>query len=86
MPYTTHGYMTQADMDDYRRETDTGSTGIYLDNPPDWFDAPEHCPVCGDPMDAGSYEAVRVADASGEIHACLPLDGEWQYLPSEPTF
>lgn len=81
MPYTTHGYMTQADMEQYWYDTDQGTTTVMLDDPPDWFDMPEHCPVCGDPMDAGSHEAVRVVDASGEIYACLPLDGDWRCLP-----
>jgi hypothetical protein len=64
--YTSHGYMTHADYQEYLKDTDQGSTVVNLDDPPLWFSATE-CP-CGRPLD--DHESVTVQDASGEIYAC----------------
>jgi len=64
--YTTRGLMTHADYQEYLKDTDQGSTEIYLNDPPAWFTLTE-CP-CGAPL--SEHESVTVQDASGEIYRC----------------
>ena len=82
MPYTSQGWASHGDIQEIRKDMDMGSTDIQPDDPPEWFDTAQTCPVCGSGMD--DHEAGRVADASGEIYACLPLDAAgWLELPDE---
>jgi len=84
--YTTHGLMHADDYAEYLKDTDQGSTdicvidGIVGGSLPDWLDLSVPCPVC--PEALWNHEAVRVADASGEVFACDDGDG-WQELPAE---
>lgn len=85
MPYTSWGWMSHADVRETLKDMDMGYTEIQLDDPPAWFDLTRGCPVCGAGMD--DHEAVRVADASGEIYACLPVDAAgWLELPYEGEY
>lgn len=82
MPYTTQGYMTAADLADYRALTDTGTTIVHPhEEDPVWHAThPADCPVCGDLV--ADHDAVRLADASGEIVACLyGGSAGWEPLP-----
>lgn len=82
MPYTSWGWMSHADVQEVLRDMDMGATDIQPDDPPEWFDTAQDCPVCGSPV--SDHEAVRVADASGEIFACLPIDAaDWLTLPDD---
>lgn len=67
--YTIHGLMTGEDYAEYLKNTDQGTTDVYLDDVPEWFDVPAECPIC--PIDVAAHEAFGVTDASGEIFACL---------------
>jgi hypothetical protein len=80
--YTTHGYMTQADYAEYLKDTDQGSTYVDPTDPPEWFEWPGDCPVCGQPV--AEHSEVLVSDASGEIFACHSIDGGWQPLVADP--
>jgi hypothetical protein len=86
MPYTSQGWMSHADIQETLKDMDMGSTEIDLADPPEWFEPPVECPVCEAPM--SDHEAVRVADASGEVFSCLPLEAaDWLELPQdEPDF
>jgi hypothetical protein len=86
MPYTSQGWMSHEDARETLRDMDMGTTEIALDDPPEWFDTTQDCPVCESGMD--DHEAVRVTDASGEIIACLPLEAAgWLELPEdEPDY
>jgi hypothetical protein len=74
--YTSQGYMTADDYQEYLKDTDQGSTEIQLDDPPAWFTEimPIFCPVC--PGKVLDHESVTVLDASGEIYACVDSAGE----------
>lgn len=85
MPYTSQGWMSNADIQEIRKDMDMGSTEITLDDPPEWFDITQDCPVCESPVE--KHEAVRVGDASDDIFACLPLDAAgWLELPDEGEY
>lgn len=73
--YTSHGYMMQGDYLDFIKDTDQGTTDVYLDDVPEWFEMPAECPACTIPV--SEHEAFRATDASGEAYACL-VD-EWHY-------
>jgi hypothetical protein len=74
--YTTHGYMTADDYQEYLKDTDNGSTEIQLDDVPRWAAhlPVQPCPVCGAAV--YTHESVTVLDASGEIYACVDAAGE----------
>lgn len=79
--YTSQGYMTHADYAEHLKDTDQGSTVIQLDDMPEWFvnHMPNVCPACDDYV--LNHESVTVADASGEIYACVDEAGESHTLP-----
>lgn len=65
--YTTHGYMTHADYQEYMEDTDQHSITVEPDDPPLWFDVQGRCP-CG--LEIIAHESVTVQAASGEIWMC----------------
>lgn len=69
--YTSHGYMTYADYQEYLEDTDQHTVTVNLDDPPLWFEAPADglCPLDGRPLH-GLHDSVTVQAASGEIIAC----------------
>ena len=86
MPYTTHGLMTRADMDEYFKDSDRGSLRIDVADWPDHIERPGDCPVCGDPLTGATHDAVQVDDASGQVYGCLRHDCPgWVYLGIDDT-
>lgn len=68
MPYTSQGYMTNADLDDHRDLTDTGVATYPCDNLPTWLDDATECPRDGHRLDF--HDTVTVRHADGEIIGC----------------
>ncbi len=68
MPYTTQGYMTWEDIRDWEEDTDNGVIHVSLADPPEWFEAPDICPIDGEPIT--EHVSVTVTRASREIVNC----------------
>lgn len=87
--YTSQGLMHAADYAEHLKDTDQGSTEIDVadwiyGHGPDWFDFSQPCPLDGEAL--WNHDSVTVADASGEVFACV-YDGEACRMPgSEPTY
>lgn len=71
------------DWQEHLKDTDQGASTIDVEDPPVGLDLDVDCPVCGEPV--GGHDQVRVADASGEIFACLAFGAaaRWQTLPTD---
>jgi hypothetical protein len=88
MPYTSHGYMTHADIDEIRKDMDMGVSTIEPADPPAWFenavDPSAECPVCCTLV--WTHEAVTGPDAGdwpGSVYACVDYAGEAHTLPHD---
>ncbi len=68
MPYTTQGYMTWEDIRDWEEDNDEGVVHVALDDPPEWFEPPDVCPIDGNPI--AEHESVTVTRAGGTIVGC----------------
>jgi hypothetical protein len=71
--YTTHGYMTRADYEEYMEDTDQGAVHIDLADPPGWLDLDADCDICLTPI--GEHAEVTVTRAAATVVECVPGSG-----------